>query len=189
MLCHLFNEGDDTSACNPGTPFPVESCRPQYVTYYIARMAGLHVIRVTNLEQMLQALEVRRRVFIEEQQVPEAEEIDAHDGDPATVTTALHVLALHDDVPVATGRLLLAHEDGRAHIGRVAVLAERRRAGYGRAVMLALHDVAREQGVRDITLAAQLHAIGFYERLGYVVYGEVFLDAGIEHRWMDVHLA
>jgi predicted GNAT family N-acyltransferase len=140
------------------------------------------------MPEMLQALEVRRRVFIEEQQVPESLEIDEHDAGPASVTTALHVLALHEDAPVATGRLLLAHDDGAAHIGRVAVLAAHRRGGYGRAVMLALHGLAREQGIRDITLAAQLHAIGFYERLGYAVHGAVFLDAGIEHRWMDIRL-
>ena len=149
-------------------------------------MLNTEVITVTTLDHMRQALDVRRRVFIEEQRVPEHEEIDAHDGDPASVSTALHVLVLSDGHPVATGRLLLAHEDGRTHIGRVAVLAEHRRAGYGRTVMHALHDLARGQGIRDITLAAQLHAIGFYERLGYTVYGEVFLDAGIEHRWMDL---
>jgi predicted GNAT family N-acyltransferase len=51
--------------------------------------------------------------------------------------------------------------------------------------MEALHDLARQQGFRAITLAAQLHAIGFYERLGYAARGDVFLDAGIEHRWMN----
>jgi predicted GNAT family N-acyltransferase len=70
----------------------------------------------------------------------------------------------------------------------VAVLAEHRGTGAGRAVMLALHELAVGRGLRDITLAAQLHAIGFYERLGYVARGDVFLDAGIEHRWMDVRL-
>jgi predicted GNAT family N-acyltransferase len=45
-----------------------------------------------------------------------------------------------------------------------------------------------ERELRDITLAAQMHAIGFYERLGYVARGDVFLDAGIEHRWMDIRL-
>ena len=148
----------------------------------------LHVVTVTTLGQMLQALEVRRRVFIEEQQVPESLEIDEHDADPAIVTTALHVLVLHYDAPVATGRLLLPHDAGPAHIGRVAVMPEHRRGGYGRAVMQALHALAREQGIHDITLAAQLHAIGFYERLGYTVHGGVFLDAGIEHRWMDIRL-
>jgi len=140
------------------------------------------------MAEMQQALDVRRRVFIEEQRVPESLEIDEHDGNPESVTTAMHVLALMGEAPVATGRVLLAHDDGRAHIGRVAVLAQHRRAGYGRAVMQALHELAFERGIRDITLAAQLHAIGFYERLGYTVYGDVFLDAGIEHRWMDIRL-
>jgi predicted GNAT family N-acyltransferase len=98
------------------------------------------------------------------------------------------VLALDGNAPIATGRLLLPHDGERAHIGRIAVLAERRREGHGRAVMEALHALALQRGLRDLTLGAQLHAIGFYERLGYVAYGDVFLDAGIEHRWMDVRL-
>jgi predicted GNAT family N-acyltransferase len=149
---------------------------------------SLEVIHVTTLEQMQQALGVRRRVFIEEQRVPEGLEIDEHDRDPAGVTTALHVLVRLDGEPVATGRLLLDDSQGGLHVGRVAVLAEHRRTGLGRAVMLALHDLARERAATSITLAAQLHAIAFYQRLGYVARGGVFLDAGIEHRWMDLTL-
>ena len=148
-------------------------------------MSELQVSRVTTNAEMRDALSVRRRVFIEEQQVPEELEVDEHDGDPAQVTTARHVLGRAGGRAVATGRLLLADDHGHAHIGRVAVLAEERGRGYGTAVMLALHDLAREQGFEGITLAAQLHAIGFYERLGYKARGEVFLDAGIEHRWME----
>jgi predicted GNAT family N-acyltransferase len=149
----------------------------------------VRIVTVTTMAEMQQALSVRRRVFIEEQRVPESLEIDEHDGDPALVTTAVHVLALLDATPVGTGRLLFGHDDGPAHIGRVAVLAEHRRVGAGRAVMKALHSLAWERGIRDITLAAQLHAIGFYDRLGYMLReGDVFLDAGIEHRWMDIRL-
>jgi ElaA protein len=138
---------------------------------------------------MAAALAVRRKVFIEEQAVPEELEIDEHDGDPAQVSTAVHVLARLDGRPVATGRLLPRLDDGRCHIGRVAVLAELRGRGIGRSLMQALHELARRRGIEEITLAAQLHAIGFYERLGYVARDEVFLDAGIEHRWMDLVLA
>ncbi|MPZ49509.1 MAG: GNAT family N-acetyltransferase [Dehalococcoidia bacterium] len=138
---------------------------------------------------MAQALEVRRAVFIDEQDVPEDLEIDEYDGDPALIGTALHVLASQDGEPVATGRLLLEAEHGYAHIGRVAVMKQHRRRGHGTAVMEALHELARERGFEGITLAAQLHAIGFYERLGYTVRSDVFLDAGIEHRWMDLSLA
>lgn len=150
--------------------------------------AGLEVSLVRTAAEMRDALDIRRRVFIVEQHVPEDLEIDQHDADPAVVTTALHVLARRDGKPVGTGRLLLAEPDGLLHIGRVAVLAEHRRHGIGSAVMLALQDFARERGARTVTLGAQLHAIPFYERLGYVASGAIFLDAGIEHRRMDLRL-
>jgi predicted GNAT family N-acyltransferase len=138
---------------------------------------------------MAEALTARRAVFIDEQHVPEDEEIDAHDADPASNTTAVHVLARRGGRPIGTGRLLLERDNaGRAHIGRVAVLASERRSGVGRLVMEALQTEARARGFEGITLAAQLHAIPFYERLGYIARDDVFLDAGIEHRWMDLDL-
>jgi 23S rRNA pseudouridine1911/1915/1917 synthase len=39
-------------------------------------------------------------------------------------------------------------------------------------------------GSTAVDLHAQTHALGFYERLGYVAYGPEFLDAGIAHRAM-----
>ena len=55
-----------------------------------------------------------------------------------------------------------------------------------RSARLARRIEAHRVSQPGITLAAQLHAIGFYETLGYVVRGKVFLDADIEHRWMDL---
>ena len=147
----------------------------------------LQVVIVTTPEEMADALSVRRAVFIEEQGVAEEEEIDHHDGDPARVTSAVHVVAYAEGRPVGTARLLLEAPPGESpHIGRVAVLREWRRTGCGRAVVEALHEEARRRGFRGITLASQLQAIPFYERLGYRARGEIFLDAGIEHRWMDI---
>lgn len=149
-------------------------------------MSGIEVSVIRTSDEMEQALIVRRRVFIDEQGVPEPEEIDRYDAAPAMGSTAIHVLGQVDGAPVATGRLLLDMGERYPHIGRVAVLAEGRLRGYGNAIMEALHDEARGRGLAGITLAAQLHAIPFYERLGYIVRGDVFLDAGIEHRWMDL---
>jgi predicted GNAT family N-acyltransferase len=152
-------------------------------------MVNLEIITITTVEEMAEALFVRRRVFIEEQSVPEEEEIDAHDADPAQVSSAVHVLGRLSGAPVATGRLLVEYPPGHnAHVGRVAVLGAHRGRGFGREIMLALHALARGRGFPGITLAAQVHAIPFYERLGYVVRGPLFLDAGIEHRWMDIDL-
>jgi predicted GNAT family N-acyltransferase len=138
---------------------------------------------------MRQALAVRREVFVREQGIDEAIEIDQHDGEPAAVSSALHVLALVDGEPVATGRLLLADEGhGEPHIGRVAVLASERGKGYGRAVMAALHDLARELGYEAVVLSAQAHAIRFYELLGYEARGDEYTEAGIPHREMRFRL-
>ena len=119
-------------------------------------------------------LPVRTAVFVVEQGVPESIERDAVDA------VSRHAIAR--DVSgsvVATGRLL---PDG--HIGRMAVLATLRGAGVGAAVLQALMAEAVRQGLTEVVLNAQVHALDFYRRLGFVERGEVFLEAGIEHRTM-----
>jgi predicted GNAT family N-acyltransferase len=144
---------------------------------------------VNSRDQMDEALDIRRRVFVEEQGVPEDIEIDEDDEPDAWGRSAIHALLRREGEAVATGRLLLDHGPAQyAHIGRVAVLAAHRNTGAGKELMEALQIRARELGYPGITLAAQLHALGFYEKLGYVLRGDVFLDAGIEHRWMDLKL-
>jgi ElaA protein len=50
-------------------------------------------------------------------------------------------------------------------------------------------DLAAMPGVSRAKLGAQVHALGFYERLGFVAVGPVYLDAGIEHRDMVLGLS
>ena len=154
---------------------------------------GFRILTIETAEQLTEAIEVRRAVFIEEQDVPEDEEIDDYDADPTSPGMServVHVLGRLDGQPVATARLLLDQAGepphGYPHVGRVAVLSELRGRRYGALVMEALHEEARRRGHLGITLAAQEHARPFYERLGYVARGGLFLDAGIEHRWMDL---
>ena len=66
---------------------------------------------------------LRRAVFIEEQGVSEADEIDDLDGE------AIHLIALQDGAAVGTARLLRRGDKGK--IGRVCVLAQARGAGIG----------------------------------------------------------
>ena len=120
---------------------------------------------------------LRRVVFIEEQGVSEADEVDGLDGE------ALHLLAFLGDNPVGTARLLLKGPVGK--IGRVCVLPEARGTGLGAALIRAALAVLQDQpGVREAYLGSQSHATGFYEKLGFAVEGDEFLDAGIPHRHM-----
>ncbi|MFO7648914.1 MAG: GNAT family N-acetyltransferase [Halomonas campaniensis] len=125
-----------------------------------------------------EASEIRRVVFIEEQRVPREEEWDGRDDD------CHHFLALLEGRPVGTARLL-----PDAHIGRVAVLAEARGRGIGAALMVAAIDAAYRLGHPAVELAAQTHALAFYARLGFIPFGDEFLDAGIPHRNMRLSLA
>lgn len=122
-------------------------------------------------------IEIRRRVFIEEQAVPEHLELDGEDAD------ALHWLALEHGAPIGTLRLL---RDG--HIGRLAVLAPARGRGVGSALLGAALARARAEDWREVYLHAQLHALGFYENHGFHARGPEFLDAGIVHREMRLTL-
>lgn len=123
------------------------------------------------------ASEIRRRVFIEEQRVPQQEEWDGRD--PA----CHHFLALYGGIPLGTARLL-----PDAHIGRVAVLAEARGLGIGAALMRTAIEAARRDGHAWVELAAQTHALAFYEHLGFEAFGDEFLEAGIAHRNMRLPL-
>lgn len=120
---------------------------------------------------------LRRAVFIEEQGVSEADEVDGLDD------SAIHLLALAGEVPVGTARLLVKGATGK--IGRVCVLSEARGTGLGAALIVKALEVLRAQpGVSEAYLGSQSHATGFYEKLGFAVEGAEFLDAGIPHRHM-----
>ncbi len=159
----------------------------QPASEFEARVApGFRVRVVRTPAEMQEALSVRRAVSMEEQRRCEGEAIDRYDGDPTTVPDAVHVLGRLDGRPVATGRLLLDQPTGEPpRISRVAVLKEQRGRYWGVATMAALHDEARRRGYAGVALAAQEDTVGFFARLGYVPRGARFLDAGIEHRWMD----
>lgn len=114
---------------------------------------------------------VRRRVFVEEQSVPESEEWDA--ADP----TSRHVLAfVSGSDPVGTGRL-----ESSGKIGRVAVLREWRGAGIGAEIVRYLVNQATELGIESVYLHAQTAAAGFYRRLGFRAEGPEFDEVGIPH--------
>lgn len=141
-------------------------------------MAAVTTVQRGNWETLGEAASlIRRVVFIDEQRVPQEEEWDGSDAD------CLHFLAMLNGKPVGTARLL---PDG--HIGRVAVLSSARGTGIGYQLMEATIEAARAAGHTHAALSAQLHALAFYERLGFVAHGDVFMDAGIPHREMVLAL-
>ena len=137
----------------------------------------MEVRRVSGAADRDAAYAVRRAVFQDEQGVPAEIEFDADDD------SAIHMIAAADGAVVGTGRVVLRAD--YAKIGRMAVLPGWRQHGIGRALLDALLREAAQQGAPRAVLHAQVQAIGFYARAGFIAVGDEFDEAGILHRRME----
>lgn len=132
---------------------------------------------ITVVTDYAPCIALRRAVFIAEQGISEADEMDDLDAG------AIHMLATVNAAPAGTARLLIDGDIGK--IGRICVLAKHRGTGLGAKIVIAALDHLRTlPGVTKAKLGAQDHAIGFYEKLGFKGYGPFYDDAGIPHRDM-----
>lgn len=128
-----------------------------------------------------EALTVRITVFVEEQGfVDEIDEID---------NTATHfVLFSEDEQPIATCRVFSADGGDDYILGRLCVLKEYRGNGYGSLLIERAEQHVLAVGGSSLRLHSQYHAASFYEKLGYVAYGEVENEQGKPHIWMKKHV-
>jgi predicted GNAT family N-acyltransferase len=142
-------------------------------------------------DDLTDIFEIRRKVFIEEQGIPCEEEFDTYDND-AVFCVVYEPKEMKDDegkeevISVATGRLVLL-EDGRYKIGRVAVLKEYRGRKYGDMVVKMLVNKAFMSGAMMVYISSQISAKGFYQTIGFEEYGEIYMEAGIEHIGMILY--
>ncbi|MDB4866855.1 MAG: family N-acetyltransferase [Cohnella sp.] len=137
-------------------------------------------------EELQQAFEIRKEVFVEEQQVPVDLEIDEFDE---SIEACRHFLASVDGLPVGASRWR-EYEPGTAKLQRIAVLRRYRGTGVGRLLVQTMEKDAAALGYRTSILDAQCLAEEFYRKLGYTTIStEPFLDAGIEHVRMSKSLS
>ena len=122
------------------------------------------------------ALALREAVFCGEQGVSLADELDGRDDE------AVHLVVVEDGAVIGTCRLLA--EGTTVKLARMAVAREARGRGLAGALLDEADAQSRALGAQRIALAAQLTAQGVYARAGYEPYGDVFLDAGIDHVMM-----
>jgi predicted GNAT family N-acyltransferase len=135
------------------------------------------VRRARDVLERAAAIDVRRRVFCEEQGVPLTDELDGRDDE------ALHLVAVEGGRVIGTCRLVFR---GRTcQLSRMAVEPDARGRGLGNALLQLADAEAVEAGSTRIALHAQIHAQSLYARHGYVPRGPHFHEAGIEHVAME----
>lgn len=129
-------------------------------------------VRIATWENDKEKLsEVRRIVFIDEQKVPKQMEWDGEDE------SSIHYLAEIDDNTVAVARL---KPDGQ--LGRMAVLKEYRNQGIGHKLLQFIINGLNSR--KDIYLHAQVSAIPFYKKNGFIECEDIFYEADIPHKKM-----
>lgn len=113
---------------------------------------------------------IRKLVFISEQNISEQDEWDDQDA------ISQHFVVYDQNQPIATARLLANNS-----VGRVAVLKAYRGQGIGRLIMLEIIAYAQAQKRPSLQLSSQVHAVSFYEKLGFSIQGDEYDECGIPH--------
>lgn len=118
---------------------------------------------------------IRTTVFTNEQGAVSGEEFDSYDND------ADFALVVDDDNGTIAGTGRVALVDNGCKIGRIAILKEYRGNHLGDMLVKALVKKAYSKGAKSVFVDSQLHAIPFYEKIGFTTCGEQIVDRGLPH--------
>ncbi|RMG20270.1 MAG: GNAT family N-acetyltransferase [Bacteroidetes bacterium] len=123
------------------------------------------ITQATEAADLQQCLQIRQRVFVEEQGIPAELDRDGLDGQ------ALHVLVWAEQEVAGTGRLLPL-SGGRGHIARIAVLPPFRGRGLGKKIVTKLEKLAQSVPLKEVVLDCHSHLQQFYAQMGYTPTGK-----------------
>jgi predicted GNAT family N-acyltransferase len=132
----------------------------------------LKIKQVETKQEYEQILNIRKKVFIEEQKVPKDIEIDEYE------TESTHFILYLNKKPIGCARIRL---NNFAKLERIAILKKHRRNGFGKRLTEFLIDYCHKKNIFDIRLNSQLSVANFYEKIGFKKVGQVFFEAGIKH--------
>ncbi len=136
----------------------------------------IKVIKITSPEDSSNSRKIRMKVFVEEQHVPEDEEMDEFES------SSKHYLAFMDGKPAGTARW--RYTEKGVKLERFAVYIDYRNKGVGSALMQFILDEIKNLNPPvkgDIYLHSQLDAMPLYSKFGFKKTGNMFEEAGIKH--------
>lgn len=130
-------------------------------------------------DELYEMLKARFAVFVMEQKCfyLDMDDIDYY---------STHVALWSDKKVIAYARIYRGDTPEEFHVGRL--LTTVRNKGYGRSIFHTCLNEAKRQGAKRVVIDAQTHAIGFYEKFGFKVISDEFMEAGIPHKKMELDL-
>ncbi len=133
---------------------------------------------ISSNDELEEAFNIRRRVFVEEQNISEDIELDEYDS------VATHIIVKDGDRAIGTARVQFPAK-GIAKIERMAVLKDFRRRGIGSNIIKFLTEDFKKRKIEQVVLHAQYAVVDFYRSCGFKETGEPFIEAGIKHIRME----
>ena len=119
---------------------------------------------------------IRRSVFIIEQLVPEALEWDDWDN------KAKHIVLIFNNTPIGCARLI--YIDQIVRLERMAIIKSKRNQGFGSKLVYEIIRIAKNKNIKKVIISAQIQALSFYQKIGFIAEGKIFKEAGIKHKKM-----
>ena len=121
-----------------------------------------------------EAKDIRIEVFMKEQGFEnEFDDID---------DVSFHIVAFDEEKPIGTCRFF--KENNHYTIGRVAVLKEYRNQHIGQSLLESAEKEIKKLNEGLIVVHAQVRVSRFYEKKGYIQFGQIDDDEGVPHMWM-----
>lgn len=149
---------------------------PRINTYCVKKF---QVKKVETDEELQQVFDIRKKVFIEGQNVPIEIEMDNYDE------TSEHFIAYLKNEPIGCARV---RQNDYIKLERIAIIKEHRNNGYGSKLTEYLIDYCKQKNLQEILIHSQLYVVDFYKKFGFKRVGEIFDEAGIEHIKMILKL-
>lgn len=124
---------------------------------------------------------IREAVFMKEQGFNnEFDDVD---------TYATHIVLYDEETPVGTCRFFTDDSQETYFIGRIAVIKSHRQKHLGSGLLHCAEEAILAAGGKRIHLHAQCRAQAFYEKQGFHAFGDIALDEGCPHIWMEKSLS
>jgi predicted GNAT family N-acyltransferase len=138
----------------------------------------IEAVMLSSKEAVQEIFDIRDDVFTREQGMDPKVQKDAYDN------FAHYVYVTVDGKPAGTGRII--YKDDEYLIGRIAVLKEFRGQQLGDLIVRMLVDYGFKLGAETVHVHSLLYAVGFYEKVGFSLNGDAFIEAGLEHVDMTI---